>query len=57
MSWSDMSWSSMSSTDMSHEDAAEGDSISGTAGYEATPDQVDAATTDPDQVSVDSVQP
>jgi hypothetical protein len=42
---------------MSQEDAAESDSISGEAGYVATPDQVDAATTDPDQVPVDSVTP
>ena len=55
MSWSDMSWSDMSQADMSQEDAAEGDSISGEAGYQATPDQVDAANTDPDQVPVDNV--
>jgi hypothetical protein len=45
----------MSSADMSQEDAAESDSITGTDGYAATQDQVDSATTDPDQVSVDSV--
>jgi hypothetical protein len=45
----------MSSADMSQEDAAEGDSISGEAGYVATPDEIDSATTDPDQVTVDDV--
>lgn len=57
MSWADMSWAEMSTADMSQEDAAESDSISGEAGYVATPDQVDSATTDPDQVAVDSVTP
>jgi hypothetical protein len=45
----------MSSADMSREDAAESDSISGEAGYQATPDQVAAAADDPDQVPVDDV--
>ncbi|HVW90372.1 MAG TPA: S8 family serine peptidase [Gaiellaceae bacterium] len=55
MSWTDMSWTDMSSADMSREDAAESDSISGEAGYQATPDQVAAAADDPDQVPVDDV--
>jgi serine protease AprX len=57
MSWTDMSWTDMSSADVSREDAAESDSISGSAGYAATPDQVQAAETDPDQVPVDNVSP
>jgi serine protease AprX len=55
MSWTDMSWTDMSAADMSQEDAAEGDSITGEAGYVATPDQVDAVASDPDQVSVDGI--
>ncbi len=57
MSWTDMSWTDMSSADVSQEDAAEGDGLSGTAGYEATPGDVDAASTDPDQVTVDVLPP
>ncbi|MDX6475714.1 MAG: serine protease AprX, partial [Gaiellaceae bacterium] len=48
MSWSDMSWADMSWADVSQEDAAEGDAGSGTDGYESSPDQTAAATTDPD---------
>jgi serine protease AprX len=53
MSWADMSWADMSWADMSQEDAAEGDNLSGSAGYQATPEELAAAATDPDQVPVD----
>jgi serine protease AprX len=54
MSWADMSWADMSWADLSNEDAAEGDDSSG-AGYQATPEELAAAISDPDHVTVDAL--
>jgi|1185.fasta_scaffold03222_2 serine protease AprX len=58
MSWADMSWADMSWADVSQEDAAEGDAASGEDGYESTPSDAAAATSDPDlAVPVDPAIP